>query len=56
MGADTAEMKTIIKDALDKGIFDLDEFLAYIVSEELDEEVTTIIDRLRRELLEEELQ
>lgn len=49
LGADTVEMKTIIKDALDKGIFTLDEFLAYVVSEKLDEDVSAMIEQLKIE-------
>ena len=52
LGSDTAEMKTVIKDAMDKGIFDLDDFLSYVVSPELTAKISAMIIQLRQELKE----
>ena len=46
-------MKTIVKDALDKGFFDLDAFLEFIKSKGLGADVTARIAQLEKELREE---
>ena len=53
LSCDTAEMKTIVKDALDKGFFDLDAFLEFIKSKGLGADVTARIAQLEKELREE---